>query len=482
MASRAEAAATIDLLSWPMVGRFLRWRHARSSLQIGMLCLAVVIVLHGFLGPSLAPRNLATVLTWVHYRGLLVVALLVAGNLTCTACPMMLVRDLGRRVRKPTRRWPVRLRGKWIALGLTAAVLFVYEWKNLWASPSGTAWLLLAYFATALLVDLTFKGASFCRRVCPIGQFNFIASTVSPLEVRVKEPARCSDCRTHDCIRGVREAAPSGIRTAQRGCELGLFLPSKVGNLDCTLCLDCVHACPHDNVVLAPRLPGAELSDGARRSGIGRLGRRPDLAALALVFVFGALVNAFGMIGPAYALEEGLAALSGLRSEGLILASIFVFGLLVLPVVLVAGAAQATRRLAATPMSLSSLATTYVFALVPLGFGIWLAHYGFHLLTGFLTVVPLVQGVARDVLGTAVLGSPAWSWVGLRTGAVYPFELGLVLLGGMGSIASAHAVSQRDHARRAGLATLPWVLLIGCLAAASIWVLSQPMEMRGTFL
>lgn len=273
MPSRSEAAATIDLLNWPMVGRFLRWRHARSSLQIGMLCLAVVIVLHGFLGPSLAPRNLATVLTWVHYRGLLVVALLVAGNLTCTACPMMLVRDLGRRVRKPTRRWPVRLRGKWIAFGLTAAVLFVYEWKNLWASPSGTAWLLLAYFATALVVDLSFKGASFCKRVCPIGQFNFIASTVSPLEVRVKELARCSNCRTHDCIRGVREAPPTGIRTAQRGCELGLFLPGKVGNLDCTLCLDCIHACPHDNVALAPRLPGAELSDGARRSGIGRLGR-----------------------------------------------------------------------------------------------------------------------------------------------------------------------------------------------------------------
>ena len=46
---------------------------------------------------------------------------------------------------------------------------------------------------------------------------------------------------------------------------LGLFLPAKVGNLDCTLCLDCVQACPHDNVALASRLPGLELADARRR-------------------------------------------------------------------------------------------------------------------------------------------------------------------------------------------------------------------------
>jgi hypothetical protein len=50
-------------------------------------------VLHGLFGPQIAPRNLATVLTWVHYRGLPVVALLAAGNLFCTGCPFILVRD-----------------------------------------------------------------------------------------------------------------------------------------------------------------------------------------------------------------------------------------------------------------------------------------------------------------------------------------------------------------------------------------------------
>ena len=163
----------VDLLRWPVVGRFLRWRHSRKVMQLPLLALAVVMILHGLFGPQLAPKNLATVLTWVHYRGLLVLVLLVAGNLFCMACPFMLPRELARRFFKPTRSWPRRLRNKWVALGLFVAVLFAYELFDLWGSPWWTAWLVLAYFAGALVVDSLFKNASFCKYVCPIGQFNF---------------------------------------------------------------------------------------------------------------------------------------------------------------------------------------------------------------------------------------------------------------------------------------------------------------------
>ena len=138
-----RAAAGVDVLRWPVVGRFLRWRHARTSLQLGLLAAAVVVVLHGFLGPDIAPGNLATVLTWVHYRGLLVVALLAAGNFFCAGCPFVLVRDWGRRLHAPARLWPKRLRGKWLALVLFAGVLFAYELFDLWALPRATAYLVL---------------------------------------------------------------------------------------------------------------------------------------------------------------------------------------------------------------------------------------------------------------------------------------------------------------------------------------------------
>ncbi len=469
------STGAIDVFTWPFIGPALRWRHARKSLQLVLLAIAAVMVVHGLTGPQIAPANLSTVLTWVHYRGLLIVALLAAGNMFCSGCPFILVRDLGRRLHAPTARWPRGLRRKWVAVALFVAVLFAYELFDLWSLPRATAWLVLSYFAAALVIDLTFTGASFCKYLCPIGQFNFAASTLSPLELRVRQPATCQSCQTVDCIRGQRAPAEP-LRVVKRGCELGLFLPAKVGNLDCTFCLDCVQACPHDNIALAARVPGLELADGRRRSGIGRLVQRWDIAALAVVFVFGALLNALGMIAPVYAVEQWLSRALGTSVEAPVLATLFVLVLVVAPATLLAGAGLWSATVTHSPVSRQVLA--FVYALVPFGVGVWAAHYGFHLLTGALTIVPVAQSAAGDLFGWALLGSPLWTWVGLRTGAVFPIQLGLIALGTMGSIGVAYAIAERECPERPGAVTVPWALVTLLLAAAAVWIISQPMEMR----
>lgn len=448
-----------------MPGRFLRWRWSRTVMQVPLFALAVAMIVHGLAGPQLAPRNLATVLTWVHYRGLLVLALLAAGNLFCMACPLMLPRELARRFFKPALRWPHRLRSKWLAVGLFALVLFAYELFDLWGSPWWTAWLILGYFAAALAVDALFRGASFCKWVCPIGQFSFVASTLSPLEVAVEEPDVCARCETLDCIRGTRHPE-DGALVIQRGCELALFQPRKQGNLDCTFCLDCVQACPHGNVGLKARLPGSELWSGEPASGIGSLPKRKDLAALVLVFTFGALLNAFGMVSPVYAVQAWLAGAMGTESEPAVLGTLFLFALVVEPVLLLGLAAWLTRRAVGGTQPLLPLATRFAYALVPLGFGIWLAHYSFHLLTGLWTWP----------------GAPDWGWIGLSAERVYPLELGFLGLGLVGSLLVAWRIAQRDHPQRAGRAFAPWAGLCLLLWCAAMWLLSQSMEMRGTFL
>ena len=479
----AGTASGVDVLRWPVIGRFLRWRHARRTVQTALLAVAVVVVVHGFSGPDLAPQNLGTVLTWVHYRGLLIVTLLAAGNLFCLGCPFILVRDAARRLHAPRRAWPRALRSKWTAVALLVLVLFAYELFDLWARPAGTAWLVVGYFAAAVAIDLVFTGAGFCKYVCPIGQFNFAASTISPLEIRVREPSTCQSCATVDCIRGRREPGRPEVVT-RRGCELHLFLPSKTGNLDCTFCLDCVQACPHDNIALAARAPGAELTDDGPRSSIGRPSRRTDLAALAVVFTFGALLNAFAMTSPVHALERWLAAQLGTTSEVLVLAIVFVVALAAAPLVLLGGASLLTAR--TTPAAERPTAATtfrrFAAALLPLGFALWLSHYAFHLLTGVLTIVPVAQSAARDVLGWAVLGGPWWTWVGMRPGSVLPLQLGVVVLGAFGSMAVAYAIAGREHPAAAARAALPWAAVILLIAGVSMWVFLQPMEMRGTSL
>lgn len=474
----------LDLLRLPLLGNFLKQRHARTLLQIPLFVISVAMILHGLFGPQLAPRNLATTLTWVHFRGALILVLLLAGNFFCLACPFMLVRNFARKFFRPTRNWPRYLRNKWLSIGLFVGMLFVYEWLDLWASPWLTAWLIVAYFAGALVIDSVFKHATFCKFVCPIGQFNFAASTVSPLEVAVRDQDVCTGCTTKDCIRGVREpAAP--LVVIQRGCELALFQPRKVGNIDCTFCLDCVQACPHDNVGILSRVPATELANDTMRSGLGFLSRRKDLAALTIVFAFGALLNAFAMVSPVYALEQWLARRLGVTTEAPVLAIVFGLFLVVEPLVLIGIATWVTRVLGRSKSSLAVIAVRYSYSLVPIGFGIWLAHYSFHFLTGLFTFIPVTQAAVAE-LGAAILGQPQWTLVGLPTNLVQVFEVGFILLGLFGSLLVSYLLAATDQLAQPARAPLwsfaPWAALALLIAGAALWVMSQPMEMRGLVL
>jgi hypothetical protein len=345
------------------------------------------------------------------------------------------------------------------------AFLWAYEALALWDRPRWTAYLALGYFALAFVIDGLFRGASFCKYLCPIGQFNFVQSLASPLEVKARDPAVCESCRTKDCIRG-RDGIP--------GCELHLFLPRKAGNMDCTTCLDCVHACPHDNVGLIAGLPTAELTSDRQRSGVGRFGRRRDIAALVVVLVFGAFANAASMVGPVVEGQEWLARLAGVRSPLLEIA-FYLLALVAVPLLAVGGAAALSRWWGRLKVGTLEVATRYAYALVPLGLGMWLAHYCFHFLTSYDTAVPVAQRFAED-LGLTWLGRPAWVGDCCRpvTGWLLPLELLFLDVGLLLSLYAGYRLAPSLKA------LAPWALLLVLLFAAGVWILFQPMQMRGT--
>ncbi len=474
------ASPPFDLLSIPVAGRLLRWRHARTLLQIPLLVISVVMILQGLLGPSISPKNLATVLTWVHFRGALVLALLCAGNLFCLACPFMLARNMMRRWIHPRFNWPRKLRNKWIAVALIILVLFAYEVFSLWSSPRLTACVILGYFAVALVIDGLFTHGTFCKYVCPIGQFNFVAATSSPLEVTVRDHEVCGACHTKDCIRGRREPS-SQLAILQRGCELALFQPAKVGNMDCTFCLDCVHACPHDNIGILSRLPAGELMSDPQRSGIGRFSRRKDIAALTIVFCFGALMNAFGMVSPVYVVENWLERQLHIASQATVLGLIFALVIVVEPAILLGLAAWITRTWAGVKSGWLAVAVRYSYSLAPLGFGMWLAHYGYHFFTGLYTIIPVTQNAFAEI-GWPVLGDPRWTLVGLPKTFVEPLEFGFLLLGLAGSMLIAWRMAEEDSDDHPVRAFTPWAAVCILLFLASAWLMTQPMDMRATMM
>lgn len=503
MAAPEYPAPTFDMLRLPLVGRLLLRPRGRLILQLPLLGFALLLIYDGFTGSPLAAQNLATIAPWVHYRGLVIVALLLVGNLFCMGCPFTLPRTLARRLSIRGRRFPQRLRSKWLAIGGLFTLFFLYEWLDLWASPALTAWVIVAYFVLSFILEAVFTESAFCKYICPLGSFNFVYSTVSPLRIGVRSQDVCRTCVGKECINGSYSPQPVilidsiGVdgrpeRTHTHdangvlGCGTLLFAPQVTSNLDCTMCLDCARACPHENAGLFARQPAAELLSADAWP------RRYDVAFLVICLAFMGLVNAFGMVPPVYVLMQDVAAALGLTRlglpneiiEGVILLLMFAVGGVILPVGLSLSAAAAARSLTGTRRrdSLRIALSSFAPAFVPIGLGFWAAHYGFHFLVGLWSIIPAAVQFLLDH-GITFFGQPDWSQVGVSDAGVIGLLQTVALLSGFaGSMIIAQRISGRMYGARAVNGLLPWALLFVAMMLAGMYLFSLPMEMRGTVL
>lgn len=442
------------------LGRLLRRRWGRLAFQLPLLALAALLIYDGLTGPQLAPQNLATVIVWVHYRGLVVLALLLVGNLFCMGCPFTLPRTLARRLSGRGRRWPKALRNKWLAIALLVLSLWAYEWLDLWASPLLTAWFIIAYFAAAFVLEALFAESPFCKYVCPLGTFNFVSATVSPYQIVARDHDVCRTCVGKECVNGSAQVL---------GCGTELFVPAMRTNLDCVLCLDCVRACPYDNVALARRPRLHEVYQDSYP-------RRWDVAFLFLVFAFAGLGNGFGMVPPVYTLAAWLSGVLGTRNEALLLAIILGTIMVAMPVGLGLAAAWLSRRRGTAQERQEPLRVTmsrYAPAILPLAFAVWFAHYTFHFLTGALTAIPVLQNFLLDH-GIAWLGrEPNWSLAALLPmDWITALNIVVVVVGLMASLSALGRRGSRP-------AQMPWMVLFLLVALAAVVIFTLPMEMRG---
>ncbi|MCA9980907.1 MAG: S8 family serine peptidase, partial [Anaerolineales bacterium] len=312
-----------------------------------------------------------------------------------------------------------------------------------------------------------------------MGTFNFVSSTISPTQITVVDTAVCHTCVGKECVNGSTSQPGQPVLRGTGnlinsndiqvlGCGTELFAPQIKSNLDCVFCLDCARACPHDNVALALRNPLGETSHD-------NWSARWDLSLLVIIYAFASLGNAFGMVPPFFVLQAWLANLLNTTNEALLLLLIFGTILLLLPVGLSLLAAWLSRALAQRPEPLRQTLGRYAPAFAPLGFAIWLAHYGgFHFLTSALTIVPVTQNFLQDH-GLTFLGEPDWTMAAIvPPGLLDGLELGVVLLG---LLASLYVLGQRAKLapqRVDGpVVQLPWLLLLLGLALTAVWLFTR---------
>jgi hypothetical protein len=146
-----------------------------------------------------------------------------------------------------------------------------------------------------------------------------------------------------------------------------------------------------------------------------------------------------------------------------------------LPLVAVGGAATLSRWWGRLEVGTLAVATRYAYALAPLGFGMWLAHYTFHLVTSYATAVPVMQRFTAD-LGITSLGAPEWGRACCLSVPTWllPLEVLFLDAGLLLSLYTAYRLAPNLKA------LAPWALLVTLLFAVGVWILFQPMQMRGT--
>jgi polyferredoxin len=510
-----RAAPRFDVLRLPILGTFLRWRYARFVLQIPLLLIALLAVYDGFTGRQLAPRNTATVAVWVHYRGLVALAIAVAGNLFCAACPLMLTRGGTKFLKRfvPEFQFPKMLRNKYGVLALTALFLFSYEHFDLWASPWLTAWLILAYFAAALIADTFFPAGTFCKYLCPLGNFNFALSTAAPTQITARDPDVCGSCEGKYCLNGREEtattraplfgnrsehvlielpmlstsntasssvtnsgsASPNQIVTDSNrvastssravpkgifpGCETDLFVPAIQSNQDCTLCFNCLRACPYDNVALAVRSPLREAET---------LRPKSDWSWFVLVLAWAGLMNAFAMIPPYWTVATWLSNALQTRDEALLLILIQGVGI----------GAGVGLTLLLTRGKLRD----WIGVLFPLMLAIWGGHYLFHFITGYNTLIPnAIEALQR--IGLAIQSAPIPGVV--RGDNIFPVQAVVSYIALFGSLWVTYKKAARganNDPRGIALKMMPIVMLALAFNTLTLLIFSQPMQARGSLL
>jgi len=116
---------------------------------------------------------------------------------------------------------------------------------------------------------------------------------------------------------------------------------------------------------------------------------------------------------------------------------------------------------------------------------VWAAHLVFHLASNVGTVVPVLQRLAQD-LGSGALGTPDWRMAQRRApeGALLGLDILLLDVGLLLALHASWRVARRvaPGRRRAIAVFLPFGLLAAGGWILGLWIVVQPMEMRGMML
>ncbi|MCH7910479.1 MAG: hypothetical protein IIB38_12795 [Candidatus Hydrogenedentes bacterium] len=327
-----------------------------------------------------------------------------------------------------------------------------------------TAYLAIGMVLMAVVSAMLFDRKSFCRYGCLVGRVSGLYALFSSVEVRAKSAEICKGCRGKECV--------TGSETAY-GCPTFLYPGKLATNTYCIQCMECIQACPEDNLAVNVRPWGEDLAvEGTPRR---------DEAYLALLML--AITGFHGLtMTPAW--QQIIDAIRSSTGVGRVLGFSAGMALLMIgPILIYAMLVAISQRLAAghalKPLTYHDYFIRYAYALLPIALFYHIAHNLEHLLMEGPKVIAMISdpfGWGWNVFGTAGWTIPPL----VSLDKLWLIQVVLVLVGHVFSLWVAQKTSLRlfGSTKAAFRSQLPMLVGMICFSVFSLWLLKQPMEMR----
>ncbi len=472
-ANAASRPDRLDLLSFSWIRAAFVSRLFRFTLQAIVVALFLLIIAAGFWGNQNPALNIAPILTWTVWWGLLIILIMFAGKAWCYVCPWDAMAGWIERLafwRKHDDgmtlglRWPRIVRNISIATIMFVGLTWVELGFGVTMKPRMTAILAVGMLLMAIVAALLFDRKSFCRYGCLVGRVSGLYAMFGGTEVRPRSTAVCDACGTKECVKGSEKAY---------GCPTFLY-PGKLEiNTYCIQCMECIQACPSDNLALNLRPWGSDLAIEGKP--------RTDEAYLALLML--SITGFHGLtMTPIWAQYVG--AIREFADAGRVLAfslgmAALMLGPIAIYAVLVGVSKTVGRHRELRPLTYHDYFVQYAYALLPIALFYHIAHNMEHL----LMEGPKVCAMISDPFGWGwnVFGTAAWTIPPLISlDKLWLIQAVLVLIGHVYSLWVAQKTSLRlfGSAKAAFRSQLPMLTGMILFSVFSLWLLKQPMEMR----
>ncbi|MBI3182964.1 MAG: 4Fe-4S binding protein, partial [Myxococcales bacterium] len=316
-------------------------------------------------------RNIIIVFIWIlWWFALIAIMVPFASRIWCTMCPLPFFGEwlqrlalikvrpgktagLNNRMFGLNLKWPKALTNIWLQnFGFLTLCTFS---ALLVTRPIVTAGVLGSFIVVALVLGAVYRLRAFCNYVCPVSGFLSLYSMASMIELRPKDSGVCLKCKPKACRTGSENAW---------ACSWAVYMGKLERNNYCGLCLECIKACPNDNIAL-----------NARPFASDTIIKGYDEAWKGFIMLALAMAYSVILLGPYGTIKDwaNVTETGAWKGFGVYAAILWVSALVALPAAFY-GAARLARRVAGgAAKAVKEVFLGYAYILVPLGLLAWIA-------------------------------------------------------------------------------------------------------------